>query len=85
VTIEMMRKYPNVFGDTSGVKRFDYLVEAVQRAGSRKLLFGSDGPWMHPGVELAKLRLLHLQPKALRAVLGQNCWQILAGTGLSRQ
>ena len=32
-----------------------YLVEAVGRAGPGKVLFGSDGPWLHPGVELAKV------------------------------
>ena len=42
--IYQLVRYPNVFADTSGVRRFDYLVEAVRRAGPRKLLFGSDGP-----------------------------------------
>ena len=29
-----------------------------ERAGPRKVLFGSDGPWLHPGVELAKIEAL---------------------------
>jgi predicted TIM-barrel fold metal-dependent hydrolase len=37
--------YPNVYSDTSGVRRFDCLVEAVRKAGPGKLLFGTDGPW----------------------------------------
>jgi predicted TIM-barrel fold metal-dependent hydrolase len=40
------------------VRQFDHLAEAVRRAGVHKLLFGSDGPWLHPGVELAKVREL---------------------------
>src|SRR5437868_4454492 len=51
-------RYPNLYADTSGVRRFDYIVEAIKRAGAHKVLFGSDGPWIHPGVELHKIRLL---------------------------
>ena len=46
--IDQLVRHPNVYADTSGVRRFDYLVEAIKRAGARKLLFGSDGPWLHP-------------------------------------
>ena len=67
-----LTRYPNVFTDTSGVRRFDLLLNAVRRAGPRKVLFGSDGPWLHPGVELAKVRALNLRPDAFRAVTSQN-------------
>ena len=50
----------------SGVRRFDLLEQAVQRAGARKILFGSDGPWLHPGVELAKVRALELSKETRR-------------------
>ena len=35
----------------------------MRRAGARKVLFGSDGPWLHPGVELAKVHALGLSPQ----------------------
>ena len=35
-----------------GVRRFDLLGQAVERAAPHKILFGSDGPWLHPGVEM---------------------------------
>ena len=60
--IDQLRRLPNVLADTSGVRRFDYLVQAVRRAGPGRLVFGSDGPWLHPGLELAKIRLLGLRP-----------------------
>lgn len=53
--VDQMVRLPNVYADTSGVRRFDYLVQAVRRAGARKLLFGSDGIWLHPGHELQKI------------------------------
>src|SRR5215831_12409194 len=40
--IDQMARWPNVYTDTAGVRRFDYLEEAIRRAGPRKILFGSD-------------------------------------------
>ena len=42
--IEQLVRYDNVYADTSGVRRFDYLVQAVKRAGAHKLLFGCTDP-----------------------------------------
>jgi predicted TIM-barrel fold metal-dependent hydrolase len=75
--VYQIARYPNVYADTSAVRRFDYIVEAVKRAGPRKLLFGSDGPWIHPGVELHKVRLLGL-PKEHEALLtGGNALRLI--------
>jgi predicted TIM-barrel fold metal-dependent hydrolase len=76
--IDHLVRHPNVYADTSGVRRFDLLQQAVQRAGARKILFGSDGPWLHPGVELAKIRALRLPPAEERLVLGGNVLRLLA-------
>jgi predicted TIM-barrel fold metal-dependent hydrolase len=76
--IDHLIRHPNVFTDTSGVLRFDLLEEAVKRAGAHKVLFGSDGPWLHPGVELAKVRELRLSPRDERLVLGDNWLRITA-------
>jgi uncharacterized protein len=75
--IDQLVRYPNVYADTSAVRRFDYIVEAVKRAGPRKLLFGSDGPWLHPGIELHKVRLLGLPERQERMVLGGNVMRLL--------
>ncbi len=75
--IDLLARHPNVHTDTSGVRRFDLLVEAVRRAGPHKVLFGSDGPWLHPGVELAKVHALNLPPGALRLVLGANLLRLV--------
>ena len=75
--VEQLARYPNVYGDTSGVRRFDYVVEAVKRAGPRKVLFGSDGPWLHPGLELQKIRLLGLPREEEALILGGNALRLL--------
>jgi predicted TIM-barrel fold metal-dependent hydrolase len=75
--IPELARHHNVFTDTSGVRRFDLLEEAVERAGPRKILFGSDGPWLHPGVELAKVRALRLPPGEAALVMGGNLLRLL--------
>ena len=77
--IDQIARYPNVYADTSGVRRFDYLVQAIKRAGAHKLLFGSDGPWLHPGLELYKIRLLGLPPEDEARVLGGNVLRLIGG------
>lgn len=83
--VDQLVHYPNVFADTSGVRRFDYIVQAVKRAGPHKLLFGSDGPWLHPGVELHKIRLLGLPPKHEALILGGNALRLIRNAGTSRR
>jgi uncharacterized protein len=76
--IDLLCRHPNVHADSSGVRYHDLLVEAVERAGPAKLLFGSDGPWLHPGVELAKVEALDLPPPAERLVLGGNLLRLIS-------
>lgn len=70
--IELLVRLPNVFTDTSGVRYFDLLVEAIARAGAHKVLYGSDGPYLHPAPELAKIQALGLPPNEQRLVLRGN-------------
>lgn len=80
--IDHLERHPNVYADTSGVRRFDLLAQAVRRAGAHKILFGSDGPWLHPALELAKIRLLHLTPDEEALVLGGNLMRLVPRAAL---
>ncbi len=79
--IDVLVRHANVHTDTSGVRRFDLVVEAVRRAGPHKVLFGTDGPWLHPGLELAKIRALGLPPRQLQLVLAGNLLRLLGPAG----
>jgi uncharacterized protein len=79
--IDHLVRHPNIYTDTAGVRRFDILEQAVQRAGARKILFGSDGPWLHPGVELAKARALGLSGSDETLVLGDNFLRLIERAG----
>lgn len=75
--IDQIARFANVYTDTSGVRRFDYLVEAVKRGGAHKVLFGSDGPWLHPALELQKIRLLGLPADREESILGKNLLRLI--------
>ena len=44
----------------------------------KKILFGSDGPWLHPAVELAKVRALGMQEADEKLVLAGNFLRLIA-------
>ncbi|HEX8186692.1 MAG TPA: amidohydrolase family protein [Blastocatellia bacterium] len=83
--IDQLLRYPNVYADTSGVRRFDYLVQAVKRGAVRKILFGSDGPWLHPGLELYKIRLLRLKPADEALITGGNILRLIRQARVGKQ
>ena len=76
--IDHLVRHPNIYTDTSGVRRFDLLEQAVQRAGATKVLFGTDGPWLHPAVELAKIKSLELSAADESLVLGKNLLRLIS-------
>ncbi|MEK7397224.1 MAG: amidohydrolase family protein [Candidatus Poribacteria bacterium] len=78
--IPRLMQYPNIYTDTSGVRHFNLLLEAVQKAGAEKILFGTDGPWLHPGLELMKIRAIQLQKSDENLILGENFLRLVART-----
>lgn len=81
--IDHLVRHPNIFTDTSGVRRFDLLEQAVKRAGAKKVLFGSDGPWLHPGVELEKIYALNLSVEEEKLILGKNLLRLIGRVNFS--
>lgn len=78
--VDQLCRLPNVFTDTSGVRYFDVLADAARRAGPHKIIFGSDGPLLHPAVELAKARLLAEDAAAAALILGGNLLRLTRET-----
>lgn len=83
--IDPLVRFTNVYADTSGIRRFDILLNGVRRAGAKKFLFGSDGPWLHPGLELAKVVALDLSPRDFALVTGGNLLRLIDRSQLARR
>jgi predicted TIM-barrel fold metal-dependent hydrolase len=67
--IDVAKRYPNVYLETSSVILWRYL-EMAAREIPEKLIFGSDGPDGDSRVEIYKIRLLKLPKETESKVLG---------------
>jgi len=70
--IALMKMHDNLYADTSAVRHFDLLKTVLDSVGARRVLFGSDGPWLHPAVELEKIYQLELPREEEALVLKGN-------------
>jgi len=67
----------NAYLETSSVLLYQKIEEAVQRVGSKRILFGTDGPPVHPAPEIAKIRILRIPEAAKADILGLNAARLL--------
>ncbi|HYH04417.1 MAG TPA: amidohydrolase family protein [Bacillota bacterium] len=70
----------NFFLETS-TGNFLHIGEVVRKAGASKLIFGSEFPLSHPGVELQKILWLKLRDSDRDRILGENIVELLRLTG----
>ena len=73
----LVRTYPNLYFDTSSVDEHEWLERTVAEGLAHKMIFGSDGPDLHCGVELARIRFLHLAAEQEAMVLGGTIARLL--------
>ena len=71
-SIEVALRNPNVYLETSGMPMHTKIREAYERVGETRVLFGTDVPFHHPVVEIAKVRVSGLPPEAVDRVLEQE-------------
>lgn len=85
--IALAERRPNVYLDVSGVVLLWRIRDAVDRIGSHRLIWGTDGPHPTPDtaafarLEIAKIRSLDLGAEAEADILGGNIRRLL---GLDR-
>ena len=75
--IEAAKKYENIFLETS-ISPYDVIYEAVREVGARRILFGSDAPFVHPLQELRKIEALPISDQEKKRILSENILEILA-------
>ena len=52
--LKMARRYPNIYLEMSGMPMHTKIKEAYDTVGHDRILFGTDGPFHHPTVEMQK-------------------------------
>jgi predicted TIM-barrel fold metal-dependent hydrolase len=77
--IDVAERNPNVYLETSGMPMHSKIREAVERVGPDRVLYGSDTPFHHPSVELAKVRVSGLPTDLTERVLGENGRRLFFG------
>ncbi len=75
--IDLAKRYPNVYVDTSGIGSFKYLEMAARDLPPEKILFGTCAPELDPRVEKEALRLLKLPRDHYAKVAGLNIQRLL--------
>ena len=78
--IELAKRYPNVYLDTSNVVLTRYLEMAIEELGPQKILFGSDEPESDCRLEIFKIRNLKLPKEHEEMILGGNILRLLGGS-----
>lgn len=54
-SIEMAKRYGNLYLEMSGMPMGSKILEAYRTVGADRVLFGTDGPFHHPSVEIQKV------------------------------
>ena len=75
--IELARDKKNVFLDTSYVRASWKIEEAIKKAGPEKIIFGSDGPLIHPLIALTKIKVLNLKKEIEEMILYKNIARLI--------
>lgn len=75
--IEVAKRLPNLYLETSAMPYPDMILRAVEAVGVSRVVFGSDGPGCNPRLELAKITGLGLSPAEELAILHDNAARLL--------
>ncbi len=83
--IALQRRYPNVWLDISSLS-LEQFRDLIRDADPSRILFGSDWPFYHPVLSLAKVLIAtEGNPALRRAVLHDNAARLLERTGRASQ
>lgn len=74
--LDMARKYPNLYMETSGMPMHTKIKEAYEIAPDR-IMWGLDAPFHHPTVEMQRTIVSGLSDKELEDVFYHNCKNLL--------
>ena len=80
-SIDMARKYPNLYLENSGMPMHTKIREAYERVGSDRIFWGSDAPFHHYAVEILRTRVSGLTECQLEDVFRNNIARLMGRHG----
>lgn len=75
--IDMAKKYPNLYLETSGMPMHTKIKEAYEDVGADRIMWGLDAPFHHPTVEMQRTIVSGLTDKQLEDVFYNNAKKLL--------
>ncbi|WP_246019690.1 amidohydrolase family protein [Bacilliculturomica massiliensis] len=75
--IDMAKKYPNLYLETSGMPMHNKIKEGYDTVGPDRIMFGIDAPFHHPTVELQRTLVSGLTDGQLEDVFYNNVKKLL--------
>lgn len=75
--IDMAKKYPNLYLETSGMPMHTKIREAYQEVGAHRIMWGLDAPFHHPTVEMQRTIVSGLTDSQLEDVFYNNAKKLL--------
>jgi predicted TIM-barrel fold metal-dependent hydrolase len=82
-SIDIARRHPGVFLETSGMPMPTKIVDAIDALGPTRVLYGSDMPVYHPQSEIDKVRLSGLSDELVDRVLDKNARALFLKEGVA--
>ncbi|MDO4486970.1 MAG: TatD family hydrolase [Bacillota bacterium] len=75
--IDMAKKYPNLYLETSGMPMHTKIKEAYETVGADRIMWGLDAPFHHPTVEMQRTIVSGLTDEQLEDVFYNNAKKLL--------
>lgn len=75
--IQLAKDCENVYLDTAYVPMAWKIGDAIEKAGPNKIIWGSDGPLIHPALELQKVKILRLPKEDEHQVVAGNIARLI--------
>ena len=75
--IDIAKKYPNLYLETSGMPMHTKIKEAYEEVGSDRIMWGLDAPFHHPTVEMQRTIVSGLDDRQLEDVFYNNVKKLL--------
>lgn len=70
--LKMARRYPNLYLEMSGMPMHTKIKEAYDSVGHDRIMFGTDGPFHHPSVEIQKVKMSNVDERGLEEIFYDN-------------